>query len=188
MYKFSHNVNKRCGRFFMKKVISVLVIIVTVALVAFGIFGTQPKQEYIRIHVRANSNESIDQNVKYEIKDEIVSYLIPYISTCETREDFVAVINQNLDKIDEVAEEVLRNRGFSYGANVKFCQEQFPTRSYDSVVLESGIYDSLIVELGSGEGDNWWCVVYPPLCFVSNNSQDILYKSRILEILKSILG
>ena len=76
----------------------------------------------------------------------------------------------------------------SYGANVKFCQEEFPTRSYDGVVLESGIYDSLIVELGSAEGDNWWCVVYPPLCFVSNNSQDILYKSRILEILKSILG
>lgn len=172
----------------MKKAISILVVVITMGLVLFGIFGTSPKQEYIRIHVRANSNLTIDQNVKYEIKDEIVSYLIPYISSAKTREDFVNIINDNLDEMENIAENILSLRGFDYGANVKFCQEEFPTRSYDGVVLESGIYDSLIVELGSAEGDNWWCVVYPPLCFVSNNSQDILYKSRILEILKSILG
>ncbi len=172
----------------MKKIISLVVVLFTVGLVLFGIFGTSPKQDYIRIHVRANSNLTIDQNVKYEIKDDIVTYLIPYISQCETRQDFVDTINENLSALEQIAENVLSERGFDYGANVKFCQEEFPTRSYDGVALESGIYDSLIVELGEAKGDNWWCVVYPPLCFVSNNSQDILYKSRILEILKSILG
>ncbi len=172
----------------MKKTISILVVILTLGLVLFGIFGARPKQEYIRIHVRANSNLTVDQNVKYEIKDEIVSYLIPFISNAKSREDFVNVINNSLDDLEKIAEDILASQGFDYGANVKFCEEQFPTRSYDGVVLESGIYDSLIVELGSAEGDNWWCVVYPPLCFISNNSQDILYKSRILEILKSILG
>lgn len=172
----------------MKKAISIIVVLFTLGLVIFGIFGTSPKQEYIRIHVRANSNLTIDQNVKYEIKDEIVSYLIPYIANAKTREDFVEVINNSLTNLKDIAENILKDKGFDYGANVKFCQEKFPTRSYDGFVLESGIYDSLIVELGTAKGDNWWCVVYPPLCFVSNNSQDILYKSRILEILKSILG
>ena len=84
----------------MKKAISILVVVITIGLVLFGIFGTSPKQEYIRIHVRANSNLTIDQNVKYEIKDEIVSYLIPYISSAKTREDFVNIINGNLDKFN----------------------------------------------------------------------------------------
>ena len=171
----------------MKKVVSVIVILVCCILIGFGIFSQQNKQEYIRIHVRANSNLSVDQNVKYEIKDKIVSYLIPQVANCNTREDFVVMINNNLNNLEQIANNVLQEKGFSYGAKVKFCQENFPTRSYDGVVLESGVYDSIIVELGTAEGDNWWCVVYPPLCFISNNSQDILYKSRILEILKSIL-
>ena len=170
----------------MKKTISIFVVIITLSLIIFGLLSDGPKQEYIRIHIRANSNLEIDQNIKYEIKDDIVSYLIPSISNCETRDDFIEVINNNLNGIENVANNVLKENGFDYFAKVKFCQEKFPTRSYDGLVLESGIYDSLIVELGSGTGDNWWCVVYPPLCFISNNSQDIMYKSRILEILKSI--
>lgn len=171
----------------MKKIVSIIIILVCCVLVGFGIFSQQNKQEYIRIHVRANSNLSVDQNVKYEIKDKIVSYLIPQVANCNTREDFVVMINNNLNNLEQIANDVLQEKGFLYGAKVKFCQENFPTRSYNGVVLESGVYDSIIVELGTAEGDNWWCVVYPPLCFISNNSQDILYKSRILEILKSIL-
>lgn len=171
----------------MKKTISFLIIFCTIFLVFIGIIKPEPKQEYIRIHIRANSNLSIDQNIKYEIKDKIVSYLIPSISICKTREDFVATINNNLLNLKQVADDILKQKGFNYLSNVKFCQENFPTRSYDGVVLESGVYDSIIVELGNATGDNWWCVVYPPLCFISNNSQDIMYKSRILEILKSII-
>ena len=172
----------------MKKLISIFVILITIGLVVFGIFFSKPQQEYIRIHVRANSNFAIDQNIKYIIKDKIVSYLIPSVANCETREQFIAMINDNIAGIEDVANRVLKQNNFSYSAKVKFCKENFPTRSYDGVVLESGIYDSIIVELGSGEGDNWWCVVYPPLCFISNNSQDVMYKSRILEILKSIFN
>lgn len=171
----------------MKRILSLFIIIMTVFLILFGMFGVEEKQEYIRIHIRANSNFSVDQNIKYEIKDKIVSYLIPQISACNSREDFVFVINENLTNIKQIADDLLKNKGFSYKSNVKFCKEKFPTRSYDGLVLESGVYDSIIVELGNATGDNWWCVVYPPLCFISNNSQDIMYKSRILEILKSIL-
>ncbi len=172
----------------MKKLVSIFAIIIAIALVVFGLFGTEKKQDYIRIHVRANSNLEIDQNIKYRIKDEIVSYLIPSIAQCKTRKDFVACINANMLGIENVANKILKENNFEYLAKVKFCQENFPTRSYDGVVLESGVYDAIIVELGSAKGDNWWCVVYPPLCFVSNRTQDVMYKSRILEILKSIFN
>ena len=171
----------------MKKIVSIFVIILCLALVGVGLINAKPQNEYIRIHIRANSNLSIDQNVKYEIKDKIVSYLIPSISNCTTREEFVVMINDSLLGLKQIADDVLSQKGFNYKSNVKFCKENFPTRSYDGVVLESGIYDSIIIELGTAQGDNWWCVVYPPLCFVSNNSQDVMYKSRILEILKSII-
>ena len=172
----------------MKNLVVCIIVVVTIALLGFGIFGNLKQQEYIRIHIRANSNLEIDQNIKYQIKDQIVSYLVPSIAQCSTKEDFIACINNNLNGIKNVANQMLHKNGFNYNANVKFCQENFPTRSYDGLVLESGIYDSIIVELGEAKGDNWWCVVYPPLCFISNKSQDIMYKSRILEILKSIFN
>ena len=171
----------------MKKVFSIFIIILTVLLITFGIFNNNKKEEYIRIHVRANSNLEIDQNIKYKIKDEIVSYLVPHISDCETKDDFVVCIKNNLQNLQKLADEILKSNNFDYKSNVKFCAEEFPTRSYDGIVLESGVYDAIIVELGSAKGDNWWCVVYPPLCFVSNKTQDVMYKSKILEILKSIL-
>ncbi len=169
----------------MRKIISIFIIIISILIICLNI-SVNKKEEYIRIHVRANSNEQVDQNIKYKIKDEIVSYLIPYIAKCETREDFVTQINISLDGMKNVADKILKETNFDYQSKVSFRRENFPDRSYDGTVLKAGIYDSIIVELGLGVGDNWWCVVYPPLCFISNKSQDVMYKSRILEILKSI--
>ena len=152
----------------MKKLVSIIVILSAIAILCFGLFTKTEKNDYIRIYILANSNLEIDQNVKYEIKDKIISYLLPYISLCETREDFVSVINNSIDGIENVANKVLKEKNFSYKANVKFCEENFPTREYNSLVLESGLYDAIIVNLGEAKGDNWWCVVYPPLCFISN--------------------
>ena len=81
---------------------------------------------------------------------------------------------------------VLAENGFTYTIHAKLCQEQFPDRNYDNVTLAAGVYDALIIELGSGSGNNWWCVVYPPLCFVggeSNGTNTIVYKSKLLEII-----
>lgn len=170
----------------MKKFISIICIVVSILIICLGLVSNK-KEEYIRIHIRANSNLSIDQNIKYKIKDEIVSYLIPYIAKCKTRNDFVTQINLRLGGMEDIANNILKDNNFNYTSKVKFHREKFPDRSYDGTVLKAGIYDAIIVELGSAKGDNWWCVVYPPLCFISNKSQDVMYKSRILEILKSII-
>lgn len=160
-------------------------IILISLLVIFGIpTQSTTNAEYLRIHIRANSNTTIDQNVKYKVKDAVVDYMIPLLSTCENKEESMRVVSTNLNNIEKVAEFVLEKNGFYYNATAKIANEKFPTRTYGDLTLESGFYDALILELGSGSGDNWWCVVYPPLCFVNGSSNVSIYKSRILEILQ----
>lgn len=170
----------------MKKIILCVSII---AVILVLIFATKPdeEKEYLRIHIRANSNASVDQEVKYKVKDEIVDVLIPLLSEVETFEEAKKVVSENFEKISSTADKVLEENGFAYKSSVRLAEEQFPTRQYGDLTLESGVYDALIVDLGSGEGNNWWCLVYPAFCFTnSKNSTNYEYISKILEIINSI--
>lgn len=172
----------------MKKIIVITICFSLILLGCVFIKNNKNNDEYLRIHIRANSNLYIDQNVKYKVKDRVVESLIPYISECKTKEDCEALISSKLNFIESVADSVLEENGFSYKSRASIRNEEFPVRQYEDLVLESGFYDALILELGSGEGDNWWCVVYPPLCFVNVGNENIIYKSKLLEIIKSVLG
>ena len=151
--------------------------------VAVGIKSDESSVEYLRIHIRANSNSEKDQSVKYEIKDKVISYLTPYIANCNTKSQAIKLLNDKKDELTDMIDNLLIDRGFSYKSNVAVRNEKFPTRVYEDFTLEEGFYDAVIVELGKGAGDNWWCVVYPPLCFTGNGSE-VYYKSKILEIIK----
>ncbi len=143
--------------------------------------------EYLRIHIRANSNLSADQDVKYKVKEGVVDALIPLLAEIETFDEAKAVMAENFSLIENVANEILIENGFYYGCRAKIANEFFPTRSYDGLTLEEGYYDALILELGSGEGDNWWCLVYPAFCFTkSDNSDNFVYISKIWEIIKGV--
>ena len=175
----------------MRKIIIIaLIFIIGTMFVLFSTNKTQANEEYLRIHIRANSNLDIDQNVKYKIKDKVVEYLIPILCDCETKKQAEAALKQNFGGIENVANGILRQNGFSYSSHAKLCNEYFPTRSYQDLTLDEGFYDALILELGEAKGDNWWCVVYPPLCFVSANptGEGVVYKSKILHIINKILG
>lgn len=167
----------------MKKI--VLVVLLCFVIVFILIIQPQLKSDntaYLRIHIRANSNEYVDQNVKYAVKESVVNYLTPYIAECQTVDEAKNVLINHQSSINQVAQNVLNDNGFTYSVNVKINNEFFPTRSYEGRVIESGYYDALIIELGEGQGDNWWCVVYPPLCFV-DTSNNVVYKSKIMEII-----
>lgn len=146
---------------------------------------TVETSDYLRIHIRANSNSEFDQNVKYQVKDAIVDYLIPLLSTCESKEDAQKTIERNLTNLETVADNVLMQNNFNYASNAKLNYENFPARNYGNLTLESGFYNALIMELGEADGDNWWCIVYPPLCFINGSTSVSSYKSRILEIINS---
>lgn len=147
------------------------------------------KEECIRIHVRANSNTTIDQEVKYVVKDAIVSYLTPYVSDASTFEEAKSTVQSRLSDVERVARETLRKSGFEYGVRVRLTREEFPARVYDGYTLEAGVYEALILELGAGTGDNWWCVLFPPLCFSpSGKGETIEYKSKLAELCNQIFG
>ncbi len=177
----------------MKRIIITLCLVFILGgIIAFGILNLNQNSnsEYLRIHIRANSNAEIDQNIKYKVKDSVVEVMIPLLVECQTKQQAEIVISQNFTLIENTANRVLSANGFSYTAKARLANEEFPTRAYDGFVLEEGFYDALILDLGTGEGNNWWCVVYPPLCFLKNNAtgNDIVYKSKIVEIIKSFFN
>lgn len=171
----------------MKRVLITLLLaaVAAVAVIAATTLsnGSEKYTEYLRIHVRANSNSAEDQAVKYEIKDEVVNYITPYVKECVTKERAMEVMKGLLPEIEKVCKAELKKRGYNYGARASVREEEFPTRVYGELTLEKGVYDALIIELGEGTGDNWWCVIYPPLCFTSA-SADVSYRSAIYEIIK----
>ena len=142
---------------------------------------------YLRVHIRANSNGAEDQAVKYEVRDGVVAYLTPVAASCQTKAEAMQAVGARLSEIEAVAERILQENGYRYGVKASLKKEEFPTRVYEGATLPAGVYDALILELGTGEGDNWWCVVYPPLCFTGGRV-NVVYKSKILEIIRTFFG
>ena len=168
--------------------------ILTGVLSLFFIFflcGCSPnnKQEYLRIHIRANSNDIVDQSVKYEIKSELVKFLTPYLCEVGSKSEAIETINNLKNLLESKCDCILKNQGLNYTSNIRINNEYFPTRNYDNITLSAGYYDAVIVELGEAVGDNWWCVMYPPLCLLETNSEnydDIEYKFYIKEIISQL--
>ena len=144
----------------------------------------------IRIHIRANSNGDEDQGVKLKVRDAVTSYLTGALEGCKSKSDAMSRLENNKQKLIEIANSTLYQHGFTYKSRVRLTNEYFPERNYDGYVFPEGKYDALILELGTGKGDNWWCVAFPPLCFVpaGNNGEKIVYKSWIKEMLNKLFG
>lgn len=183
----------------MKKIFVVCITIV-ISLSIFGIIFSSQNQirtnkltnaDYLRIHIRANSNDEVDQNIKYQIKEKYIEFLTPKIAFCSSKQDVVNLVDAEKTNLENLANSVLKENGFEYQSKVSIKSEMFPTRTYEDHTLQSGVYDALIVELGKAEGNNWWCVIYPPLCFTNyqtTNFSSVVYKSKIWEIIKQFFS
>lgn len=174
----------------MKKACISFLIVAIIILSGIGLlsFQTQTQTEYVRIHIRANSNSQVDQAVKYAVKDAVVEYLTPFIAECDTKSKAENLLKDRLNQIERVANSVLSENGFDYTSKASVKNEKFPTRIYQGVQLDGGFYDALIIELGSGKGDNWWCVVYPPLCFTAETGIGYVYRSKILDVINDFFN
>ena len=120
--------------------------------------------------------------MKYKVKDAVVNFLTPKLTDCDTKVKAQEKIQSLLTDIESVCDKVLDANGYDYKSKAKINVEEFPTRVYGGLTLTSGFYDALIIELGSGKGDNWWCVVYPPLCF-TGGEHGYVYKSKLKQII-----
>ena len=162
----------------------VFICLLFCCILFFGACSNLTTSDYLRIHIRANSNAEVDQDIKYTVREKIVDIITPLIIDVKSKEDVVAILNSNLQVLEKEINDLLKEKGFDYFANIEIKQELFPTRYYGDYVLPGDYYDAIIVNLGSGSGDNWWCVVYPPLCFVESENQKVVYKSKLWEIIK----
>ena len=169
----------------MKKLCISFLLGIIILLMALLASCSACETEYLRIHVRANSNRACDQEIKYQIKDIVVEHLTPYVKKATSKAQAMAAIDEQIPAVNRLIDGFLVKNGYKYGAKVELKQEFFPTRVYDDLTLNSGVYDALIITLGEGVGDNWWCVVYPPLCF---SGEKVEYRSVVLEFFKRIFN
>ncbi len=129
------------------------------------------REELVRLHVVANSDSDNDQAVKLRVKDAVVEYLQEAMADIADVEKAKEYLRENLPKIQRVANDCLVSLGAEPEAVVTFCKEEFGKRIYDTFTLPSGVYDSLRITIGEGEGKNWWCVVFPSLCFSATSEE-----------------
>ncbi|MCT8140087.1 stage II sporulation protein R [Anaerobacillus sp. CMMVII] len=122
--------------------------------------------EAIRLRILANSDSPQDQWLKREIRDKVNAEITNWVIELDTIENARDVIEAQLDKIEEIVQIELNTIGSKDSFTVEFNDVQFPTKLYGNVVYPAGIYESVLITIGTGKGENWWCVLFPPLCFI----------------------
>ena len=133
------------------------------------------KDSLIRFHVIANSDTEEDQNLKLKIKNKVIDYLYPYLNSSQSLEESRKIIKNKMNDVKKLAEEEIKDDGYKYNVNVQLSRENFPDKSYGNITLPQGNYEAFRVIIGNGQGKNWWCVMFPPLCFVDESKAQVEY-------------
>lgn len=174
---------------FMKKIIVVLLSVILMMIASSCMNYKKPMEGILRIHIRASSDNECDQEMKLVVRDCVIEYLSPILRKTENATDAEKTISEHKDELKNVIDEMLYSCGFFYGSEILIDTEYFETRSYGELTFDSGYYRAVIINLGTGEGRNWWCVAFPPLCFtVGEDYKNIIYKSILKEIINKERG
>jgi len=150
----------------MKKTVTLVFIAFVSLILLFGYslnVNSSLSQAIVRLHVVANSDSDADQELKLKVRDAVLAY---------SQADFTkkSDIESSLDEYKKIAEQVIKENGFSYPASVEYGKFSFPTKHYKNLSLPAGSYDAVRISLGEAKGKNWWCVLFPPLCFVDGTT------------------
>lgn len=145
-------------------------------------------KEAIRLRVIANSNTEYDQKIKMKVKDLLEIKMYNLLKDIKGVEIARKLINNNIDDIKKDIDYLLKQEKYNLDYNINFGNNYFPAKEYNGVIYEEGYYESLVVTLGSGEGDNWWCVLFPPLCLIeAEENEKVEYKFFIQELIEKYL-
>ena len=152
--------------------------LILITIVSVGFFGVTKdvyknqgsyKEQLIRFHVLANSDAPEDQELKLKVRDRIIQEMNPKFEQSKSLNETREIIRENLSTIEAIAKEEIELNGSGYTVRAILGESLFPTKSYGSIALPAGTYESLRVVIGKGEGANWWCVLFPPLWFIDIN-------------------
>ena len=163
-----------------KTIILTIIALVVIVLVKNKNDNIVIPKESIRIRIIASSNETDDINEKLKVKKEVETELAKLLKDTKSIEEARSIINKNLDKLNIVIDDTT-----DYNYDVKFGKNYFPKKYYKGVLYDEGEYESLVITLGKGTGDNWWCVLFPPLCLLEGNedTEDVTYQFFVKEII-----
>ena len=164
-----------------KTIILVFIAIIITLLVKNKSEDVIIPKEAIRIRIVANSNKNLDVSEKMKVKSNVEREIYSLLKNVESIEQARDIINNNLDRLNIVIEDTI-----DYDYDISFGNNYFPRKTYKGVVYDEGIYESLVITLGEGTGDNWWCVLFPPLCLLDSNetTDDVEYQFFVQELIE----
>ena len=151
----------------MKNLLTITVCL-AVILIFIGLMPVHGENEIydsvLRLHVLANSDSEEDQALKLRVRDAILASSAEIFEGCSTKEEAIEKINSAIPSLTQTAKNTISEAGYDYTVRIELSEEEYPTRNYESFCFPSGSYTSLRVLIGEAEGQNWWCVLFPPLC------------------------
>lgn len=139
-----------------------------------------------RLHILANSDSEEDQNLKLLVRDNVLSYMKEISENASSKEEVMNIMDEHLDDFYDIARKTILDEGYEYDVNLEIGKFDFPTKVYGDIALPAGMYDALRIEIGEAKGHNWWCVMFPSLCFVDVSSGSLDKDSK--EVLESNLN
>lgn len=170
----------------MKKIISIILIIV-ISFYCIKVVANKIPEDAIRIRVVANSDSEYDQKIKQKVSNLLKSEMYYLLKDVNDVEKARQIINDNLNKIDNNIYSLLKKENYNLGYTINYGENYFPEKNYKGITYSEGYYESILVTLGSGEGENWWCVLFPPFCLIeAEESDEVEYKFFLQELIEKI--
>lgn len=155
----------KIGRIFVILILLSLFILIS-AISYVDAVSNNIADSVFRLHVIANSDSKEDQELKLKVRDELLSYMNIISKDSTSKQEAMQIANEHKEEFTQIAEKVIKENGYNYTVNVQIGKADFPTKYYGDITLPAGTYDALKVQIGEANGQNWWCVMFPPLCFV----------------------
>ena len=150
-----------------------ILVFIYIALLSFNYskaISSNLLDSVFRLHIIANSDSSADQELKLKVRDKIIEYMNTLTSSSSDKKDVISMVNNHLDSFKEIALNTIKGNGYNYDVNIEIGNFHFPTKSYGDISFPAGNYNALKIEIGDAIGQNWWCVLFPPLCFVNSST------------------
>lgn len=141
----------------------------------------------IRFHVIANSDSDEDQKLKLKVRDVVINYLYPYMKDVKNLDESRKIIKEKNDEVIKLVNKVIKQNGYNYSVESRLSRENFPEKEYGNIIFPQGNYEAYRIIIGNGEGHNWWCVMFPPLCFVDVTVGEV-EKEKSNEMMEGYLG
>lgn len=199
--------------FYLTSLIILITIFLFISITSYAnTVSDDLSDNFFRLHILANSDSNEDQTLKLKVRDKIIEYMNSLSYSNLTKSEAIELTKSNLQNFKEIAQKTILEEGYNYSVNLEIGNFYFPTKEYGNISLPAGYYDAIKIEIGEAKGKNWWCSLFPPLCFVdisagvideeteeylkenlsedefsliTDSSEDIKFKFKIVELLNS---